>query len=65
MEQGRFSLTPRTQRRSQNIHSDAAKIDNFLITSKFWSSKFKEKCIFPLMRRDKIRQMSNFRAANA
>ena len=60
MEQGRFSLTPRTQRRSQNFHSDAAKIGIISETSKFWSSKFKEKCIFPLMRRDKIRQTSNF-----
>ena len=38
MEQGRFSLTPRTQRRSQNFHSDAAKIGIFLITSKLLAS---------------------------
>ena len=39
MEQGRFSLTPRTQRRSQNFHSDAAKIDIFFITSKLLRQK--------------------------
>jgi hypothetical protein len=39
MEQGRFSLTPRTQRRSQNFHSDGAKIGIYLITSKFSSSE--------------------------
>lgn len=38
MEQGRFSLTPRTQRRSQNSHSDVAKIGIFLITSKLLGS---------------------------
>ena len=46
MEQGRFSLTPRTQRRSQNFHSDAAKIGIFLITSKFSSSECIENYIF-------------------
>ena len=38
MEQGRFSLTPRTQRRSQNFHSDVAKISIISSTSKFLAS---------------------------
>ena len=46
MEQGRFSLTPRTQRRSQNFHSDAAKIGIISETSKFWSSECIENYIF-------------------
>ena len=40
MEQGRFSLTPRTQRRSQNFHSDAAKIGIISETSKLLKQKF-------------------------
>ena len=38
MEQYLLSLTPRTQRRSQNMHSDGAKIGIYLITSKFFAS---------------------------
>ena len=33
----------------------AAKITTFHETSKFWSSKYKEMLIFPLLSRDKIR----------
>ena len=49
MEQGRFSLTPRTQRRSQNFHSDAAKIDIIFETSKLLRQKFVF-CYFFLIR---------------
>ena len=38
MEQGRSGLTPRTQRRSQNICSDAAKIGTFFYTSKLFDA---------------------------
>ena len=50
MEQYRSSLTPRTQRRSQNICSDTAKIQTLFETTKFWSSKCREKLVFPLCR---------------
>ena len=45
MEQYRSSLTPRTQRRSQNICSDTAKIQTLFETTKFWSSKCREKLV--------------------
>ena len=40
---------------SQNFHSDAAKIDIIIETSKFWSSEIKKNCFF-MMSRDKIQQ---------
>ena len=40
MEQGRSGLTPRTQRRSQNIHFDAAKIGIFRLSSKLFPTFF-------------------------
>ncbi len=60
MEQYRSSLTPRTQRRSQNICSDTAKIHTLFETTKFWSSKCREKLVFPLLSRDKIRPKVKF-----
>ena len=60
MEQYRSSLTPRTQRRSQNICSDTAKIQTLFETTKFWSSKCREKLVFPLLSRDKIRPKVKF-----
>ena len=47
MEQGRFSLTPRTQRRSQNFHSDGAKIGIISEHSKFFETFFNKKCRKP------------------
>ena len=60
MEQYRSSLTPRTQRRSQNFRSDTAKIQTLIETTKFWSSKCREKLVFPLLSRDKIRPKVKF-----
>jgi hypothetical protein len=55
MEQYRSRLAPRTQRRSQNIHFDAAKIRTFSETSEFSSSECREKLVFALLSREKIR----------
>ena len=46
MEQYRSSLTPRTQRRSQNKCSDFAKIGSIFVISKFLSSEIKKSLFF-------------------
>ena len=38
MEQGRYGLTPRIQRRCQMIHFDAAKIRTIFVTCKFFGT---------------------------
>jgi len=40
MEQGRYGLTPRIQRRCQMIHFDAAKIRTISVTSKYFGTFF-------------------------
>ena len=48
---------------SQNFHSDAAKIDIIIETSKFWSSEIKKNCIFLWWVATKFSNKLNFGAS--